>query len=143
MTKHALHLLCLAGLAFLPACPAALVGAGAAAGIWVYDSSSDATGEIVVAVSPSLLFEEAVRFARERGVDVRVYDAEMRVEFSVDRVDVVMVVFLVPGEEDVSRFKVTARSTLRGRADLARQYALDVQERALRRLGPVDQPAGR
>ncbi|HEX9794109.1 MAG TPA: hypothetical protein VGC54_09025 [Planctomycetota bacterium] len=110
-------------------CALAVVGAGAAAGIWAHDEYSDSSGEIVLGASPEEIFMAANAVATERGVKIKRFPEEMRVEFTMlePAVDVSMVVIVVPDSENAGLLRVRATEILRGRAEIARELALEVQ----------------
>lgn len=112
-----------------PGCAVALVGAGAAVGIWAYDEHSNDGGEIVVGHPPERVYDEAVFVLQARGSEVTTSPGALRVTGEVEDSDVTMQVFLVPGNENVARLKVTARSLLKGEPELAKSLGLDVQQR--------------
>ena len=113
----------------LSSCAVAPFAAAAAIGIWVYDENNDYAGQIVISHSPEAVYAMCETVARARGTEVVTVPGSMRVECEVDNADVVMQTFIVPGEENVAELKVRAISTLEGRAELARDLALDVQNR--------------
>ncbi len=126
-------LLVLLALAASCAAPVALVGIGAVAGVWTYDSFTDDRGEMLLAAPPERVFEVAEQVVRSRpgAADVRVVRGSYRIEYTEqDKVQVVIQVLIVPGSQDYAKLKVyAAEFGVRGRADVAKEVAEEIAAR--------------
>ncbi len=118
-------------LLLLPSCAVALVGAGAAVGIWAYDENSKESGEIVLPYPPEQVFAAAHQVADARGSEVVAIRGSMRIECEVEGASVIFQVLMVPDRHDVARLKVRATSVmgLRGHSELAKDLAMSVEDR--------------
>ncbi len=130
MAKTALlRPLLLALLALTPGCAVGLVAVGAGIGAWVLAENSDDTGEMRLAHSPERVYQAALAVCRNRGAqDLKEVPASRRIECELDEADVVIQVFTVPGAENSAILKISARSTLRGRAELAQALAEEIRD---------------
>ncbi|KAA3610828.1 MAG: hypothetical protein DWQ01_07935 [Planctomycetota bacterium] len=121
-------LLLLLTLPLQASCVVAVAGVGAAIGIWAYDDASDDSGEIILDATPDRVYRGAEAVARERGLEVQTYPGPMRVQFDAEDYNARFEIFLVEGREDVARLRVSARSGLRGRPEIAEELGLAVRE---------------
>lgn len=125
----AARVLVLSLLALIPSCAAALVGAGVAVGAWAYDENADDGGTIVLPHRPEVVFRVAEQVARERGSEIVAVPASRRIECTVDGTSVRIQALEIMDKPDVCELKVRARTLWRGRADLAEDLALAIQNR--------------
>ncbi len=113
----------------LPSCAAALVGAGLAIGVWAHDENADDGGAIVLPHAADTVLRVAEAVAMERGEELVVKRGSRRIECVIDDTNVKFHVLEVEGKPDVCELKVRARTLWRGRADLAEDLAVTVQNR--------------
>ncbi|MBC8329255.1 MAG: hypothetical protein H8E31_10965 [Planctomycetes bacterium] len=113
----------------LPACDAALVGAGVALGVWAHDENSDDGGTIVLPHQPDVVLRVAEAVAQERGTEIDLKRGSRRIEFVIDDVNVKIHVLEIMGRPDVAELKIRARSLWRSRGDLAEDLAVTIQDR--------------
>lgn len=112
--------------------PLVLVGMGAAVGIWTYDDLNDDGGHMIVHAPAQDLFlvaKGAVE-ARPNAKDITATRGSMRIEFLEDKAKVTVQVMLMPDTPEFSNLKVYAAELgIRGRPDLARKVAQDINSR--------------
>ncbi len=121
--------LVLALLLLTPACGVALVVAGGAVGVWAYDENAEDGGTIVLPYTADQVLRVAEGVARERGGEVEVFRGSRRIECVIEDINVKFHVLEVAGNDEVCELKVRARTLWRGRADLAEDLAITVQDR--------------
>lgn len=114
----------------LPACGAALVGAGVAIGVWAYDENAEDGGTIVLPHRPDAVFRAAEAVVAERGAtEVEVARGSRRIECRIDDVNIKIHALEVMGQPEVTELKIRARTLWRARADLAEDLAAAIQDR--------------
>lgn len=124
----AIRLILCSSLLLIPGCILGVAAAGAAIGIWIYDEQTDNGGEIILRHPPETVYRTTEQIARANGTEVETYPGSYRVQCQVEDAEVSFETFIVAGDETVSRLRVTAQALLRGRKELARDLALQVQD---------------